>query len=925
MFNSSYFFDPSYKIHYSFSAFRTIIFERHPEFDRVYFECIQAPMMFYTHLDEQQMEDVKVHEINVCDLPNLFWYRTIKFIFHGNMPRFRNERKPPETTANEDENMLGMSKAFYIDVPNDDPILPKLINMAFNCRERNKTFQFFLSNVEQYCAPRIFETQLKDRTFPFHTFETDQQIGNLTFTFNHLRQKIEHYQFPFPIHFALLVFFSGSYKILDCFTAENLLFSFLDVVLQNADNAADGNEMACLEQCIYHLKSQSRELIILNMHNEFLKLLKIKESFAPEETPDDYVSIRRATLFPSHFEFVHPVSLLKSRFTDLANLEYGIRMTIMDDNGGFLNKCKDQREFDFIMDNLKPKLLNGITIGERTYEILGSSTSQMRDSGCTLYARDSNGRTAEDVRNSAGELKIFNRNVSKYIARFGLVFSQSMTIVEVPEDVHIRYSKDYEGIIKSNTKDYQNVKEERYCLSDGIGIVSEKVARDWVPHLQIKNEYFPSAYQIRFGGCKGMLTVFPMKGTDRAILIRNSMKKYESDSRLMGILKYSLPRSVFLNRPLINILDHMNVDRDELYEYYYYSTASVAKATFYDSCAMDLIHTYSTGILPYEKILNSGISLLDEPFLRSIINYLIYYRLNFELKLKARIAVPNDRGRIAFGVLDETRSLEYGQVFFQYTKMTKDGHMLDETVILEGTVMVTKFPCLQPGDVRKFEAVNIPGLRHVKDCLVFPAKGPRSHCDEMSGSDLDGDEYAIFWDPALYFPGENQPPMDFPYGLSRSLQYDITVEDMVEFLLSYLIRNNIGQVANTHLMYSDFLPEGLDAKECEELAYTYNVSLDFPKTGVILPMPKYQFYLAIRPDFMERNTHDQVYLSKKMLGEYFRHCAVVERAIELSQYDYRFSMFNPAQRKKKNALQNTLNQFKNIKSLIKNRLILPGK
>lgn len=47
------------------------------------------------------------------------------------------------------------------------------------------------------------------------------------------------------------------------------------------------------------------------------------------------------------------------------------------------------------------------------------------------------------------------------------------------------------------------------------------------------------------------------------------------------------------------------------------------------------------------------------------------------------------------------------------------------------------------------------------DCVVFAERGARPHPDECSGSDLDGDQYFVAWDPDLQFPGPNRPPMDF--------------------------------------------------------------------------------------------------------------------------------------------------------------------
>lgn len=54
-------------------------------------------------------------------------------------------------------------------------------------------------------------------------------------------------------------------------------------------------------------------------------------------------------------------------------------------------------------------------------------------------------------------------------------------------------------------------------------------------------------------------------------------------------------------------------------------------------------------------------------------------------------------------------------------------------IFLIGTVLVSKCPCLLPGDARKFKAVNIPELKHIVDCIVFPQRGSRPHPNEMAG------------------------------------------------------------------------------------------------------------------------------------------------------------------------------------------------
>lgn len=106
-----------------------------------------------------------------------------------------------------------------------------------------------------------------------------------------------------------------------------------------------------------------------------------------------------------------------------------------------------------------------------------------------------------------------------------------------------------------------------------------------------------------------------------------------------------------------------------------------------------------------------------------------------------------------FGIVDETGILEYGQVFCQYTFLERETlddmnvnnrgrpNFHSETKrVVRGKIVVTKNPCHHPGDLRTFEAVDVPELRHLVDCIVFPQKGHRPHPNEISGSDLDGEK-----------------------------------------------------------------------------------------------------------------------------------------------------------------------------------------
>ena len=82
------------------------------------------------------------------------------------------------------------------------------------------------------------------------------------------------------------------------------------------------------------------------------------------------------------------------------------------------------------------------------------------------------------------------------------------------------------------------------------------------------------------------------------------------------------------------------------------------------------------------------------------------------------------------------------QVFVQYSAVETRADRDDEDdefnknkkIVLRRPVVVTRNPCLHPGDVRQLEAIDVPGLCHLVDCVVFPRQGSRPHPNEMAGN-----------------------------------------------------------------------------------------------------------------------------------------------------------------------------------------------
>ena len=88
---------------------------------------------------------------------------------------------------------------------------------------------------------------------------------------------------------------------------------------------------------------------------------------------------------------------------------------------------------------------------------------------------------------------------------------------------------------------------------------------------------------------------------------------------------------------------------------------------------------------------------------------------------------------VMFGIIDEYNQLEEGQV------LVCNGGII-------GDVLVTRAPCMFPGDIQKAKAVGANGDKRYKcfdQVIVFSAKGERPLADKLGGGDLDGDRFHI--------------------------------------------------------------------------------------------------------------------------------------------------------------------------------------
>nr|AAT38687.2 RNA-directed RNA polymerase, putative [Solanum demissum] len=662
--------------------------------------------------------------------------------------------------------------------------------------------------------------------------------------------------------------------------------------------------VACIEQALeklYYLKECCYDPVrwLTEQYDGYLKGRQPPKS--PSITLDDgLVYVRRVLVTPCKVYFCGPevnVSnrVLRNYSEDIDNF---LRVSFVDEEWEKLystDLLPKASTGNGIRTNIYERILStlrkGFVIGDKKFEFLAFSSSQLRDNSVWMFASRP-GLTANDIRTWMGDFSQI-KNVAKYAARLGQSFGSSKETLSV-----LRHEIEVIPDVK--------VHGTSYVFSDGIGKISADFARRVASKCGL--QYTPSAFQIRYGGYKGVVAVDPY--SSMKLSLRKSMSKYESDNNKLDVLGWSKYQPCYLNRQLVTLLSTLGV-KDDVLEQKQKEAVDQLDAILHDSLkAQEALELMSPGenTTILKAMLNCGYMPDAEPFLSMMLQTFRASKL-LDLRTRSRIFIPN--GRAMMGCLDESRTLEYGQVFVQFTgaghrEFSEDLHPFNNSrstncnFILKGNVVVAKNPCLHPGDIRVLRAVDVPALHHMVDCVVFPQKGKRlgmyfnclptsevevksaytlpssdptlcfddrPHPNECSGSDLDGDIYFVCWDQDMIPPRQVQP-MEYPPAPSIQLDHDVTIEEVEEYFTNYIVNDSLGIIANAHVVFADREPDMAMSDPCKKLAELFSIAVDFPKTGVPAEIPS-QLRPKEYPDFMDK-PDKTTYISERVIGKLFR-------------------------------------------------------
>ncbi|CAF0817509.1 unnamed protein product [Rotaria sordida] len=546
---------------------------------------------------------------------------------------------------------------------------------------------------------------------------------------------------------------------------------------------------------------------------------------------------------------IKPFKFMRSNrvFRYISNVTQSMGFVEFRDDTGSASLSKELVPF------LQHYLQNGFWFADRHYIYLHHAQSQIRQKQFYFYCEHEGNMTREALEAWMGN---FDREKlpAKNTARRTQPFSSTEATIEI--------DKKLVGLIPD-----LKTTDGKYNFTDGVGQISSEL--NLLIHESIgKNvndgDYISSVLQIRYGGCKGTIAVNPLlDGKEKQLLIRPSMNKFECEHQMLELCKRSLRRHLCLNREVINLLSYRGISNAHILVVQLRNILWLMASFVSNQSALYVLREKILHVLPWSKI-SFYSHLSKEPFFHRLLLTTVTNNL-CQIITRAHIRVS--KARYMFGTVDEYKVLKEGQVFVQIT------NEYGSKTVLEGPIAITKNPCHHPGDLRVLEAVNNSYLHHLYDVLVFPQQGSRPHANEISGSDLDGDEYSVIWNSELVPTSPNPIPYDYDSGPSpKPLNRVVTRNDRLKVISDICEQDNLGRLSNIHLVLADKF--GIDHEKAINLAAGISQELDSVKSSQH-PYTSEQIKQIIltadktRPDFMQASGYKE-YQSEKILGKLFR-------------------------------------------------------
>ena len=375
----------------------------------------------------------------------------------------------------------------------------------------------------------------------------------------------------------------------------------------------------------------------------FRRLLH-KVTYENKRVPSYCALIRAATVTPTTVYFRSPV-LEASNSIIRRHQEHQdrfLRVKFTDEQHIGKIQSSDNNVINEVFTRVKRTMTNGINVGGRHYEFLALGSSQFREGGAYFFA-SGNGLTVQEIRRRIGNFQDI-KIVAKYCARIGQSFS---TTRATPYGVSVDHIPDIE--------------RNNYCFTDGVGKISIFLAQLIAQEHGLPNPTtdYPSVFQFRMGGCKGVLAVDPSLRTNK-IQIRPSQMKFVAveDRPGLNICRISQFSTAYLNVQTILVLSALGVDDHVFIVKMRHMLSDLAQAMSDENKAIELLQKnidFNQMTLQLSSMILDGFMTTKDPFTTSCLHLWRSWTIKY-LKEKARICV--EHGAFVLGMRRRNSNVE---------------------------------------------------------------------------------------------------------------------------------------------------------------------------------------------------------------------------------------------------------------------------
>lgn len=323
-------------------------------------------------------------------------------------------------------------------------------------------------------------------------------------------------------------------------------------------------------------------------------------------------------------------------------------------------------------------------------------------------------------------------------------------------------------------------------MNDGAGRISPSLMRRVRDELGLQT--IPSAIQGRLGSAKGMWVV-DVADDEHEDWIETwpSQEKWDCDlseaaHRTLEVRSWSTELTpASLNIQFLPILEDRAIDPEAMRMKFVQSMSTESEQEIQNlKSALQQTELFRKWVRDKAQQSAQRLSSRAVPFLgglpdghEDIMSFLVdggfeptrlrfLHQLVFQ-KMKQRGEATKEELRIRVGkstyaymLVDFWDVLEPGEVHLCFSSKFNDG--TDELSDLDRIdVLVARSPAHLPSDIQKVRATFKPELRHLRDIIIFSAKGDSPLASLLSGGDYDGDKAWVCWDPEIVDNFQNHP------------------------------------------------------------------------------------------------------------------------------------------------------------------------